>query len=58
MGPFGFGDMTFDGNMIDLFVVVSLLPFIVKVSVRTSGDGNTIGNREMFIGQKPMNICL
>jgi hypothetical protein len=58
MGPFGFGDRTFDGYMIDLFVVVSLLPFIVKVSVGTSGDGNTTGTREMFIGQKSMNICL
>jgi hypothetical protein len=39
MRPFGFGDRTFDGYMIDLSIVLSLVPFIVKVGVRTSGDG-------------------
>jgi hypothetical protein len=39
MRAFGFGDRTFDGYMIDLSIVLSLLPFIVKVGVGTSGDG-------------------
>jgi hypothetical protein len=37
--PFGFGDMTFDSYMIVLSNVLSLLPFVVKISVGTSGDG-------------------
>jgi hypothetical protein len=37
--PFGFSNRTFDGYMIDLSVIVSLLPFIVEVGVGASGDG-------------------
>jgi hypothetical protein len=39
VGSFGFGDRTFDSHMIDLSVVLSLLPLIVKVGVRASDDG-------------------
>jgi hypothetical protein len=38
VGPFGFGDRTFDNHVVDLYVVVSLLPFIVIVDVGTSSD--------------------
>jgi hypothetical protein len=38
MGPFGFDNRTFD-DVIDLSVIVSLLPFIVKVGVGVSDDG-------------------
>jgi hypothetical protein len=38
MGPFGLGDSTFDSEVIYLAIIVSALPFDVKVSVRTSGD--------------------
>jgi hypothetical protein len=38
MGPFGFGDGTFDSNMIDLPIVVSALSLCVKGSVGTFGD--------------------
>jgi hypothetical protein len=38
MGPFGFGDGTFDSNMIDLPIVVSALSLGVKGSVGTFGD--------------------
>jgi hypothetical protein len=47
VGPFGFGDGTFDNHMIDLSVVISQLPLIVEVSVRASGDGENC-----FIGGK------
>jgi hypothetical protein len=39
VGPFGFGEGAFDSHVIDLSVVVSLLPLIVKVSIRASGNG-------------------
>jgi hypothetical protein len=39
VGPFDFGDNTFNDYMIDLSIVVSLFPFIVEVSVGTSSDG-------------------
>jgi hypothetical protein len=39
VGPFDFGDKTFNDYMIDLSIVVSLFPFIVEVSVGTSSDG-------------------
>jgi hypothetical protein len=37
--PFGFGNRTFDDHVIDLSVIVSLLPFVVGVSVGASGNG-------------------
>jgi hypothetical protein len=36
--PFGFGDRTFDSQMIDLSVVVSLLPLVLKVGIGASND--------------------
>jgi hypothetical protein len=43
--PFGFGNMTFNGYVIDLSVIVSPLPFIVEVGIGTSGNGKncTVG---------------
>jgi hypothetical protein len=38
MGPFGFGDGAFDGNAIDLSTIVSLLPLVIKIGVRASGN--------------------
>jgi hypothetical protein len=38
MGPFGLGDGTFNGNVIDLSVIVSPLPLGVKIGVRAFGD--------------------
>jgi hypothetical protein len=50
VGPYGFGDRAFDGHMIDLSVVISPLPLIVKVSVGASGDGeNCVVGREVVI---------
>jgi hypothetical protein len=45
--PFGFGDRTFDGYVIDLSIVVSHLPFIFKVGVGTSrgGENCTMGGK-------------
>jgi hypothetical protein len=37
--PFGFGDRTFDKHMIDLLVIVSMLPLVLKVDIGASGDG-------------------
>jgi hypothetical protein len=47
VGPFGFDDRTFDGHMIDLSLVVTPLPLVVEVNVRTSGDGEncTVGGK-------------
>jgi hypothetical protein len=39
VGPLGLGDGTFDSHVIDLSVVVSLLPLIVKVGIRSSSNG-------------------
>jgi hypothetical protein len=36
--PFGFGDRTFDSQMIDLSVVVSLLPLVLEVGIGASND--------------------
>jgi hypothetical protein len=33
VGPFGLGDRTFDGNMVDLVIIVSMVPFSFKVCV-------------------------
>jgi hypothetical protein len=38
MGPFALGDGAFDGNVIDLSVIVSLLPLVIKVGVGASGN--------------------
>jgi hypothetical protein len=47
VGPFSFCDRTFNDHAIDLSVVVSLLPLIVEVGVRTSHDGEncTVGRK-------------
>jgi hypothetical protein len=39
VGPFSFGNRAFNGYVIDLCVIVSLLPFIVEVGVGVSSDG-------------------
>jgi hypothetical protein len=33
MGPFGLGDGTFDSDMVDLAIIISMLPFGFKVCV-------------------------
>jgi hypothetical protein len=38
MGPFGLGDGVFDDNVIDLSVIVSLLPLVIKIGVGASGN--------------------
>jgi hypothetical protein len=50
MGPFGLGNGAIDGNMIDLSIVVSPLPLVIKISVGDSDnyencavDGKAIG---------------
>jgi hypothetical protein len=56
MGPFGLGDRTFDSDMIDLAIIISVLPFGFEVYVRTSGDceygsmgGKTLGLLRRFL---------
>jgi hypothetical protein len=45
--PFGFGNRTFNGYVIDLSILVPSLPFIVEVGVGTFGDSEncTIGGK-------------
>jgi hypothetical protein len=38
MEPFGFDDRTFDSHVIDLSIVVSLLPLVLKVGIGASDD--------------------
>jgi hypothetical protein len=35
VGPFGFGDRTFDDDMIDLLVVITMLSLGIEVSIGT-----------------------
>jgi hypothetical protein len=53
--PFGLSDAAFDGNVIDLAVIVSHLPLGVKISVGAFGDcedyamdGESIGLLQRF----------
>jgi hypothetical protein len=36
--PFGLGDWTFDGYVVDLPIVITMLSLDIEVSIRTSGD--------------------
>jgi hypothetical protein len=36
MGPFDLGDVTFDDNVVDLSLVISPLPLVIKVDVGAS----------------------
>jgi hypothetical protein len=38
VGPLGLGDGAFDSDVIDLFVIVSLLPLVIKISVGSFGN--------------------
>jgi hypothetical protein len=44
--------------VVDLSIVVSSLPFIVEVSVRTSGDGEncTMGGKVVSLLWRPMDL--
>jgi hypothetical protein len=55
VGSFGLGNGAFDGNVIDLPVIVSLLPLGVKINVGASSDcedcamgGKTFGLLQRF----------
>jgi hypothetical protein len=39
VGPLGLGYGAFDGDVVDLSVIISLLYFVFEVSIRASGDG-------------------
>jgi hypothetical protein len=56
--PFSFGNMTFHIYVVDLSIVVSSLPFIVEVGVRTSGDGEncTMGGKVVSLLWRPMDL--
>jgi hypothetical protein len=57
MGPFGFDNRTFNG-VIDLSVIVSLLPFIVKVGVGVSDDGEdcAMGGKVVHLLRRLMDL--
>jgi hypothetical protein len=38
MGPFDLGDRAFDSDVINLFIVISSLPFVIEVSVGAFDD--------------------
>jgi hypothetical protein len=50
MGPFGLGDGAFNNNVIDLSVIVSLLLFVIKISVGASGNCENCVMREKVVG--------
>jgi hypothetical protein len=50
VGSFGFGDRTFDNHMIDLSVVASPLPLVVKDGIGASSDSENCVVREKVVG--------
>jgi hypothetical protein len=44
------GDGAFDDDVIDLSVIVSLLPFVIKISVRSSSDCENCVVGGKFVG--------
>jgi hypothetical protein len=38
VGPFSLGNRTFDDNVVDLAIIISMMPFGVKICVSASGD--------------------
>jgi hypothetical protein len=50
MGPFGLGDGAFNDNVIDLSVIVSLLVFVIKISVGASGNCENCVMGEKVVG--------
>jgi hypothetical protein len=50
VGPFGLGDPTFDSDVIDLPVVITMLSLGIEVSISTSSDcEECVMGRESFI---------
>jgi hypothetical protein len=58
MGPLGFGDGVFDGGMIDSFVIVSLMPLVIKIDVGASGDceNYVMSGKAISWLQRPVNL--
>jgi hypothetical protein len=58
VGPFGFGDRTFDNHMIDLSVVVSPLPLVHEVGIGASGDGENcaVGGKDVALLRRIVDL--
>jgi hypothetical protein len=50
MRPFGLGNGAFDGNIIDLPVIISPLPLVIEISVGASGDSKNCAMGGKVVG--------